>query len=116
MLADSGIYTQLQRFSRAPNGNLLCIYGDLAYPLRPQPQAPFRNARPNVAQTAYNTAISKVRIGVEWVFGDINFFKFLEFKKNFKLGLQPIGKMYLPDEDPNVYVWFYVWFYDLKLF
>ena len=47
-------------------------------------------------QNAYNTAMSKVRIGVEWVFGDIvNFYKFLDFKKNLKLGLQPIGKMYI---------------------
>ena len=74
----------------------MCIYGDLAYPLRPQLQSPFRNVRPTVVQTAYNRAMSKVRIGVEWVFGGIvNFFKFLDFKKNLKLGLQPIGKMYI---------------------
>ena len=40
--------------------------------------------------------MSKARIGVKWVFGDIsNFFKFLDFKKNLKIGLSPIGKMYL---------------------
>ena len=40
--------------------------------------------------------MSKVRIRVEWVFGDItNFFKFLDFKKNLKIGLSPIGKMYI---------------------
>ena len=47
-------------------------------------------------QLAYNAAMSKVRVGVEWVFGDIvNFFKFLDFKKNLKIGLSPIAKMYM---------------------
>ena len=96
MLADSAVYQQLQQFSYAPNGTPLCIYGDLAYPLRPQLQAPFKNAQLNPQQRAYNKAMSKARIGVEWVFGDIvNLFKFLDFKKNLKLGLSAVGKMYL---------------------
>ena len=33
---------------------------------------------------------------VEWVFGDIiNYFKFLDFKKNLKIGLSAVGKMYI---------------------
>ena len=96
MLRNSNVYVQLQKHSHNRNGELLCIYGDLAYPLRPHLQSPFRLARPNDNQRNYNTLMSRVRIGVEWVFGDItNFFKFLDFKKNLKLGLQPIGKMYL---------------------
>ena len=95
MLADSDIYPQLQQFARNAQGDFMCIYGDLAYPLRPQLQAPFRNLHLNQQQHEYNTAMSKVRIGVEWVFGDIaNFFKFLDFKKNLKIGFSPIGKMY----------------------
>ena len=40
--------------------------------------------------------MSKVRSSVEWIFGDIiNYFKFLDFKKDLKLGLSPIGKMYI---------------------
>ena len=117
MLRDSGLYIGLQQHSYDQNGNLMCIYGDLAYPLRPQLQSPFRNVRPTVVQTAYNRAMSKVRIGVEWVFGDIvNFFKFLDFKKNLKLGLQPIGKnvhcLHFFNELANLYVWSN----DIKLF
>ena len=83
MLRDSGLYTQLQNHAQDQNGRDLCIYGDLAYPLRPQLQVTFRNAVLNQQQQPYNTAMSKVRIGVEWVFGDItNFFKFLDVKKN----------------------------------
>jgi hypothetical protein len=39
--------------------------------------------------------MSSVRVGVEWVFGDVtNYFKFLDFKKNLKIGLSAVGKMY----------------------
>ena len=44
----------------------------------------------------YNSAMSSVRISVEWLFADIvNYFNFLDFKKNLKLGLSSIGKMYI---------------------
>ena len=40
--------------------------------------------------------MSSVRQAVEWIFGDIvNFFKFLDFKENLKIGLSPVGKMYI---------------------
>ena len=96
MLADLDIYQQLQQFAINPQGDLIFIYGDLAYPLRPQLQTPFRNLHMNQQQNEYNIAMSKVRISVEWVFGDItNFLKFLDFKKNLKIFLSPIGKMYI---------------------
>lgn len=45
---------------------------------------------------AFNAAMSNVRTSVEWLFGDvINYFKFLDFKKNLKIGLSSIGKMYV---------------------
>ena len=86
MLADSAILPLLQQFFINQNEATLCVYGDLAYPLRLQLQTPFRNAQVNPQQTAYNTRMSKARIGVECVFGDIT---------NLKLGLSPTGKMYL---------------------
>ena len=43
----------------------------------------------------YNEAMSALRISVEWLFGDaINFFKYLDFKKNLKIGSSSVGKMY----------------------
>ena len=40
--------------------------------------------------------MSSVSQAVEWIFGDIvNFFKFLDFKENLKIGLSPVGKMYI---------------------
>ena len=44
---------------------------------------------------AFNKAMSQVRVSVEWLFGDIvNYFKFLDFKKNLKIGMSSIGKLY----------------------
>lgn len=37
-----------------------------------------------------------VRVLVEWLFGDIvNYFVFLDFNKNLKIGLSFVGKMYI---------------------
>lgn len=48
------------------------------------------------AMEAYNAEMSSVRVTVEWLFGDIiNDFKFLDFKKNLKIGMSSVGKMYL---------------------
>lgn len=96
MLMMSGLLTQLQQHSFNPNGDILCVYGDPAYPLRPQLQAPFKGARLTPDQLAWNESMSQVRVSVEWLFGDIvNYFKFLDFKKNLKIGLSAVGKMYL---------------------
>ena len=44
----------------------------------------------------YNKAMSAVRMSVEWLLGDIvNYFKFLDFKKNLKISLSAVGKMYI---------------------
>ena len=96
MLARSGLYTLLEQHSRNQNGNILCIYGDPAYPLRPQLQCPFKGANVTQLQKQWNTAMSSARVSVEWVFNDIvNYFKFLDFRKNLKIGLSAVGKMYI---------------------
>ncbi len=39
--------------------------------------------------------MSSVRVSIKWVFGDIiNHFKFMDFKKNLKIGLSAVGKTY----------------------
>ena len=55
-------------------------------------------AKPNFELKLRQTfvALSEVRVSVEWLFGDIiNFFRFLDYKKNLKIGLSSVGKMYL---------------------
>ena len=56
----------------------------------------YRNAGLTQQMEEFNRSMSAVRISVEWLFGDIiNYFKFLDFKKNLKISLSAVGKMYL---------------------
>lgn len=94
MLNESGLLAHLQRVAFV-NGEPLCVYGDPAYPLNVHLQAPFRNIMTQ-AERDYNKEMSKVRTSVEWLFGNIrNFFKFVDYKKELKLQLSPIGKIYI---------------------
>ena len=80
----------------SPAGQPMCVYGDPAYPLRIHLQAPYRQGRLTQQMEDYNKAMSEVRVSVEWLFGDIiNSFKFLDNKKNLKIGLSSVGKMYI---------------------
>ena len=95
MLAKSGLLPKLQQYAFDSNRRSLCIYGDPAYPLRVHLQSGFKNAiNPN--EREFNTRMSKVRVSVEWLFSDIsNWFAFIDFKKNLKIDLSAVGKMYL---------------------
>lgn len=97
MLADSGLLNDLEQHAFSPDGNPMCVYGDLAYPLRVHLQCPFRMVRPNQDMQDFNTSMSAVRVSAEWLYGDIsaNSFKFVDFKKNLKVALSNIGKMYI---------------------
>ena len=71
MLRMSRLLEQLQAHSSDRASNILCIYRDPAYPLRPHLQAPFRgNNLPN-DQIEWNKSMSAVRVSVEWIFRDI---------------------------------------------
>ena len=95
MLMESHLLQQLEHNAFSSTGEALCIYGDPAYPLRVHLQAPFRHAVLTPQMQLYNSSMSAVRTSVEWLFGDIiNYFKFLDFKKNLKIGLTAVGKMY----------------------
>lgn len=96
ILADSGLLNDLQRFANTPLGQPYCIYGDSAYPLRAHLQAPFRYGVLTPQMIAFNQSMSSVRESVEWLFNDIiTSFKFMDFKKNLKIGLSCVGKMYV---------------------
>jgi len=44
----------------------------------------------------FNSAMGYVRLSVEWSFGKVaNTFAFIDFAKNMKALLQPVGKFYL---------------------
>ena len=83
MLGDSGLLNLLQQHAIGPQNKILCLYGDPAYPLRPQLIGPYKGANVTQIQREWNKEMSAVRINAEWIFEDvINYFKFLDFKKD----------------------------------
>ena len=91
----SGMMPVLKKFSIGPNGERLCVYGDPAYPLRWGLQGPFRGAGKTPDQNEFNKSMSKVRISVEWLFGNIiENLKFSDYREPQMIGLSSIGKMY----------------------
>ena len=95
MLVDSGLLQDLERYAQV-DGHPMCAYGDPAYTQRVHLQAPFRNRPLTAEMEAFNESMSRVRVTVEWLFGDVvNYFKFLDFKKNLKIGLSSVDKLYV---------------------
>lgn len=95
MLGESGLADKLRRFQK-PNGEPYVIYGDPAYGVTRNILAPFRGVHLTDDQQDFNTQMSKVRASVEWGFGKIcQNFAFIDFKKNLRILLQPIGKYFL---------------------
>ena len=95
MLTMSNLYNRLVQYNRKANGETLCIYGDPACPLCPQLQGPFKNQNLIPEQADFNKSISTVRTYVEWVLGEIlNYFFFLDYKKNLKIELIAVGEKY----------------------
>lgn len=99
MLKDSNLLASLQIYAHNPAGDPLCLYGDLGYPLRPQLMCPFRQTDYPVLtrdMKEFNTAMSRLRVSVEWLFGEVtNYFKFIDYKKTQKIGMSAVGKQYL---------------------
>ena len=92
MFHESHSLNHLRRFARY-NNQPLCIYGDPAYQFSVHLQAPNRQAQNNQDLINYNKAMSKVRVTVEWLFGNIkNYFIFIGFKKKNETLLKPSWK------------------------
>ena len=96
MLAESRLLPVLQNNAVSPAGLPMCLYGDPAYPIRAHLISPYRVVPLTPQMEAFNSSMSKVRQAVEWLFNDVAAsFKFIDFKKNLKIGLSCVGKMYL---------------------
>ena len=96
MLGESGLLENLQQHAFSRNGQALCLYGDPAYPLTLHLQSPFRDVVLTPEMQAFNKSMSSTRVSVEWNFGEVvESFRFLDFKKNLKILLSSVGKMYI---------------------
>ena len=95
MLHESGLLTDLRRVALY-SGDPLCLYGDPAYPLGVHLQALFKGNNITPQMALYNKAMSEVRIAVKMLFRNIsNYFNFIDFKRQMKVNLTPVGKMYV---------------------
>ena len=96
MLADSGLLHDLEQHAFSTTREPMALYGDPAYPLCVHLQVPYRGAGKTPEMEMYHKAMSAVHMSVEWLFGNIvNYFKFLDFKKNLKLSISAVRKMYV---------------------
>lgn len=85
-----------------------CVYGDEGYLLRRQLIRPYSNANLTQQQKEFNAKMTKVRIYVEWSFGKIiQQPAFVDFKKNQKPFLQPVGQFYITALFTNAHICFY---------
>ena len=72
------------------------LYGDPAYGVSRNILSPFRGVNLSPQEHEFNQRMSAVRLSVEWGLGKIlQYFSYLDFKKNQKVLLQPVGKYYL---------------------
>ena len=95
MLYQSGLLPSLEQHA-SYHGNPLCLYGDPAYPLGIHLQGPFKDRQLTPEMERFNKAMSAVRVSVEWVFGCVtNCFQFIDFKRQQKLNLSSVGKIYV---------------------
>ena len=67
LLPRLGILDQWEHFWFGPHGEILCIYGDPAYPLRVHLQTPFRGANMTPLQISWNKEMGSAGVSVEWV-------------------------------------------------
>ena len=96
MLADSRLLDDLEQFAFNPAAHPVCVYSDPAYPLRTHLQQPFKYGVLTPQMEEYNHRMSAVRTSLEWLIGDVvNSFKFNDFKRNLKIFLNSVGKMYV---------------------
>lgn len=90
MLARSNLLQRLEEHLNAPD---LYIYGDSGYPLKRHLITPYIGSNLTDEQREFNTTMSKLRICVEWEFGELfEQFAFLRYKFNQKIFLQPLKK------------------------
>ena len=94
MLRESNLNSLLADHCSTADGRYV-LYGDSGYPQQTYIRTPYRVGQLTPAHESFNSAMSRVRQTVEWGFRDIvTTFAFLDFKKNLKVLLQPVGKLY----------------------
>lgn len=96
LLRESGIIHILDADLTDYSGNKYVLYGDQGYPLLASLIVPYAAPQPNTPQQRFNCGMSKAREAIEWAFKDIiQSFSFLDYHKNLKIFLSPVGVYYV---------------------
>ena len=92
---ESGLEAGLRDYLTTDDDVKYYVYGDPAYALSDIMITPFPTCTITADKAAFNKSMSSVRQGVETEFKEtvINF-AFMDYKKNLKLLLQPVAKLY----------------------
>lgn len=96
LLGQSGLIDTMMQWFNDEAGEPWYIYGDPAYQVNPWLMAPYRGVLTD-AERAFNAAMSRVRVTVEWGFGRIvQQWRFVDFKKTQQVHLSAcgLGKQY----------------------
>ncbi|KIJ31630.1 hypothetical protein M422DRAFT_98767, partial [Sphaerobolus stellatus SS14] len=93
---ESGLSAILDKHFWTPDGNPLFIYGDPAYTVSAHIMSPFKGPVITPEEQAFNSAMSRVREPVEWLFKEVTQqFTLLDFSGSQKILLTPCGLFYL---------------------
>eukprot|EP00644_Phytophthora_capsici_P014658 jgi/Phyca11/128795/e_gw1.78.45.1 len=92
MLRESGLMGLLEA---NPLFHNKLIFGDPAYGCTNVFCSPFKGCRVDAPEQAVNAAMSKVRVTVEWSYGEITrYFSYLDFKRHQQSGQTPVATLY----------------------
>lgn len=95
LLSESGLLAHMRTHFRDADGSFV-LYGDAGYTVSGNLISSIRGAHVTDEQNRLNLLMSRLRVAVEWRFGEIlRDFAFVDFRKNLKLYLQPVGKLYV---------------------
>ncbi|CAB1103153.1 unnamed protein product [Ectocarpus sp. CCAP 1310/34] len=93
---ESGLLQDLQHWLNDAAGTPYYVFGDPAYSLSPWLLAPFKGVL-NAFEQAFDTAMSSVRVSVEWGFGKIvALWPYVDYAKKQQVALSAcgLGKQY----------------------
>lgn len=96
MFRDSGLYEELEQNMIFPDKQFL-LYGDEGYGLRELLMRPYsiHEVQMDPFRQEFNNRMKVLRVSVEWGFSKVvQYFAFVDFKKNQKLLAQDVEKMY----------------------
>ena len=78
------------------DGKQYCVYGDSGYNRRSYMEVPIQGSHLSNAQKAFNAAMSRARVTVEWIFKEVKqYWSTVDFKRKMRSGESPVASLYL---------------------